>query len=107
MSRSLDLPMMISRFIRSGNSPHWYLPEMKRSAKRGRSFMELALVPRLDRWRCDQLQGLENSSSQNASGASKRGSIGGGCFVAGRFMRWPQRIDDAPVDFFGDHQARV
>ena len=32
MSRSLDLPMMISRFIRSGNSPPWYLPEMKRSA---------------------------------------------------------------------------
>src|SRR5262245_35930038 len=40
MSRSLERPMMISRFIRSGNSPPWYLPEMKRSAKRGRSFMD-------------------------------------------------------------------
>ena len=32
MSSSDDRPMMISRWGRSGNSPPWYLPEMKRSA---------------------------------------------------------------------------
>ena len=32
MSSSDDRPMMISRCGRSGNSPPWYFPEMKRSA---------------------------------------------------------------------------
>jgi hypothetical protein len=40
MSRSLERPMMISRLTRKGNSPPWYFPEMKRSAKRGRSVID-------------------------------------------------------------------
>src|SRR5215471_5287809 len=32
MSRSLERPTMISRLSSSGNSPPWYLPEIKRSA---------------------------------------------------------------------------
>ena len=35
MSSSDERPMMISRWGRSGNSPPWYLPEMKRSAQSG------------------------------------------------------------------------
>src|SRR3954466_14686185 len=98
MSRSLERPMMISRFMRSGNSPPWYLPEMKRSAKRGRSFMEVALVTMVDA--ATSWKGLENSSSQKAIGASKRGSIGGGGFLVARLVGRPERVDDAAVDFF-------
>src|SRR5438874_1973028 len=96
MSRSLDRPMMISRFMRSGNSPPWYLPEMKRSAKRGRSFMDgvatkasKILVP--NPWQ----------AQANAPLVSRRR------IVDERIARRTERIDDAPVDLFRDDQARM
>ena len=104
MSRSLDRPMMISRFIRSGNSPPWYLPEMKRSAKRGRSFMDLQrkdskiLVPNALRAQANHLdQSLWHGLFSPLQSSRRRASSS--------WRMRPQRIDDAPVDLFGHHQA--
>src|SRR5258708_39814967 len=97
MSRSLDRPMMISRFMRSGNSPPWYLPEMKRSAKRGRS---LTL--------CNAAKILVPKARVAQANALPRTALVGRDRLVDERVGWrSQRVDDAPVHLFGHDQARV
>ena len=82
--------MMISRFGRSGNSPPWYLPEMKRSAHCALSCPALAAVGHVAR-----PKGAQNLAILRCrSGRVNRGPVGA------------QDIDDDLGDLRVDQQAR-
>src|SRR5262249_51813424 len=109
-------PMMISRFMRSGNSPPWYLPEMKRSANRGRSLMESdckdskILVPKSPQAQANHLDipGQVDGGSVAPPRSEAIRLIGFGPGVVDhRVALRSQDLDDAPVHFLRDHQARV